>query len=137
MGRISEWIDRLWQHAVQDVPPELDACESCREVDCTAERAATCETRRVPIGEKSTGGEAVEADRPPPSPCPWCKGRQIMLQHILTERWAALCFGCWARGPEAKTSELAEAKWNEQYLSAIGPGGGLLVGEKLRRKAKR
>jgi hypothetical protein len=33
---------------VQEVPPEYDACESCRETTCSAERAATCPNRSLP-----------------------------------------------------------------------------------------
>jgi len=30
---------------VQDVPPGLEQCETCREVDCSQERWASCEHR--------------------------------------------------------------------------------------------
>jgi hypothetical protein len=40
-------LSRLWSHVVQDVPSELDKCESCREVNCTQARWAACERRRV------------------------------------------------------------------------------------------
>lgn len=58
-GRFGErWIDwdrvrkvraRVAAAIVQDCPPELDACESCRVPDCTRARAETCERRRTTI----------------------------------------------------------------------------------------
>ena len=41
-SRLRAFITR---HIVADVPPELDACESCRVPRCTAEQAATCKLR--------------------------------------------------------------------------------------------
>ena len=50
------WFGKFWNRLkagiVADVPPSLDACETCREVDCTQERWSTCVTRL-----------AVEAER--------------------------------------------------------------------------
>ncbi len=43
------WFGRLWTRiktgVVQDVPPGLEECETCREVDCTQERWLRCERR--------------------------------------------------------------------------------------------
>jgi hypothetical protein len=43
------WFGKLWKRLkggiVADVPPSLDACETCREVDCTQERWSTCPPR--------------------------------------------------------------------------------------------
>jgi hypothetical protein len=54
--RRETWFGKLWKRVkagvVTDVPPSLDACESCREVDCPQERWLTCPTRL-----------AVEAER--------------------------------------------------------------------------
>jgi hypothetical protein len=39
----------LWKRVadgvVQDVPPNLDGCETCRELECTQERWESCELR--------------------------------------------------------------------------------------------
>jgi hypothetical protein len=48
MGRETN-LGKLWGRIkagiVADVPPSLDACETCREVDCTEERWLTCPNR--------------------------------------------------------------------------------------------
>lgn len=36
---------RLWSGMVQDVPPSLEECETCRDVDCTEERWHYCARR--------------------------------------------------------------------------------------------
>jgi hypothetical protein len=42
---IGRFLSRLRAGVVEDVPPSLEECESCREVDCTQERWLTCERR--------------------------------------------------------------------------------------------
>jgi len=90
--RSQSWFGKLWQRlsagVVQDVPPRLDACEACREVDCTQERWESCERRlateaaalRARAGEmselspqtrpESQGSEAevLTAEKPKPAP---------------------------------------------------------------------
>lgn len=43
------WFGRLWARlrsgVIQDVPPGLEACECCREINCTQQRWETCEHR--------------------------------------------------------------------------------------------
>jgi hypothetical protein len=43
------WFGKIWTRlrsgVVQDVPPNLEECETCREVDCTQERWLQCEKR--------------------------------------------------------------------------------------------
>lgn len=43
------WLGRLWTRVrsglVADVPPSLEACECCRETNCTQRRWETCEHR--------------------------------------------------------------------------------------------
>jgi len=43
------WLGRLLKRirlgVVQDVPPGLDRCESCRELDCKQDRWARCANR--------------------------------------------------------------------------------------------
>jgi hypothetical protein len=43
------WFGKIWTRlrsgVVQDVPPNLEECETCREVDCTQERWLQCERR--------------------------------------------------------------------------------------------
>ena len=36
---------RVADGVVQDVPPSLDGCETCRELECTQERWESCELR--------------------------------------------------------------------------------------------
>jgi hypothetical protein len=36
---------RIWAGVVQDLPPSIEACESCREVDCTEAMWRTCARR--------------------------------------------------------------------------------------------
>jgi hypothetical protein len=81
------WFGKLWARfragVIQDVPPGLEECESCRENDCTQARWETCEKRlateaaslqhngpskvrtgellpRVPINVRSPAAEVVE-----------------------------------------------------------------------------
>ncbi len=35
------------QHIIQDVPPELHACEICRKTECLQDEWITCENRLV------------------------------------------------------------------------------------------
>lgn len=47
--RPDSWFGKFWTRiragVVQDIPPSLEECESCREVDCTQERWLTCARR--------------------------------------------------------------------------------------------
>ena len=47
--RSNSWFGRLWTRVkagvIQDVPPSLEECESCREVNCTQARWRTCARR--------------------------------------------------------------------------------------------
>lgn len=45
--RISQFLKVLRDGLITDVPPEFQACESCRIESCDNERAANCEERRV------------------------------------------------------------------------------------------
>ena len=53
IDRLRSWISR---HIAADCPPELDECESCREVNCTVGMASKCERRRVCVGEVDISG---------------------------------------------------------------------------------
>jgi hypothetical protein len=44
-SRFGKFWTRLRAGVVLDVPPSLEECEACREVDCTQERWLTCERR--------------------------------------------------------------------------------------------
>ena len=47
MGKISQFIQAVRDGIITDVPPEYQACESCRnEPACTSGKAATCKHRR-------------------------------------------------------------------------------------------
>lgn len=47
--RSPSFFGKLWRRlgsgVVQDVPPSLEQCEACREVDCTQERWRSCPQR--------------------------------------------------------------------------------------------
>lgn len=45
-GRISQFLSALRMGLVTDVPPEYQACESCREPSCDSAKAAQCLDRR-------------------------------------------------------------------------------------------
>jgi hypothetical protein len=47
----------LLRWVVDDVPLELDACEACREPECTEARAATCPRRLQTIVARNTEGK--------------------------------------------------------------------------------
>jgi hypothetical protein len=44
-SRFGKFWTRIKATVVQDVPPGLEECESCREVNCTQERWLTCARR--------------------------------------------------------------------------------------------
>ena len=54
--RTDSWFGRFWTRiragVVQDVPPSLEECESCREVDCTQEHWLTCARRLAAEAER-------------------------------------------------------------------------------------
>lgn len=43
--RITQFLTSVRQGLVADVPPEYQACESCREPTCDTQRAMTCADR--------------------------------------------------------------------------------------------
>jgi hypothetical protein len=45
-GRVSQFLAALRQGLVRDVPPEYQACESCREASCDSVKAENCLDRR-------------------------------------------------------------------------------------------
>ncbi len=45
-GRISQFLSALRMGLVSDVPPEYQACESCRESFCDSNKAENCLDRR-------------------------------------------------------------------------------------------
>jgi hypothetical protein len=53
--RSDNWFRKFWTRlgagVVQDVPPALEECETCREVGCTQERWLKCERR---LGTEAT-----------------------------------------------------------------------------------
>lgn len=44
-GKISQFLKAIRDGLVQDIPPEYQACEACREATCSTDRAATCPNR--------------------------------------------------------------------------------------------
>jgi len=61
--RSNSWLGRFWTRlraeVVQDVPPSLEECESCREVSCTQERWRTCARRLATEAEQLYARDAV------------------------------------------------------------------------------
>ncbi|HEY5959132.1 MAG TPA: hypothetical protein VIV60_21390 [Polyangiaceae bacterium] len=45
-GRVSQFLSALRTGLVSDVPPEYQACESCREATCNSAKAENCLDRR-------------------------------------------------------------------------------------------
>jgi len=47
--RSDTWLGKFWTRlrmgVVQDVPPSLDECQSCHEIECSQERWLACENR--------------------------------------------------------------------------------------------
>ena len=50
MGKISNILHLIKKGLVADIPSEYQACESCREIDCTSERFNSCPNRL--LGER-------------------------------------------------------------------------------------
>ena len=59
--RTDSWFGKFWTRiragVVQDVPPNLEECESCREVNCTQERWLSCSRRLAAMAETSAAQE--------------------------------------------------------------------------------
>jgi hypothetical protein len=59
--RPETWFGRIWarlkSEVIQDVPPSLAECESCREADCTQARWLTCARRLAAEAEQSYASE--------------------------------------------------------------------------------
>lgn len=72
-GRVSQFLSALRAGLVSDVPPEYQACESCREAFCDSVKAANCVDRRY--GEQQersrrfdtarSGTHSIESDVAP------------------------------------------------------------------------
>ena len=61
--RSASWIGRFWTRlraeVVQDVPPSLQECEACRELECTQERWLSCARRLAAEAECGGAGDGV------------------------------------------------------------------------------
>lgn len=60
-GRLSQFLSALRMGLVSDVPPEFQACESCREPTCDSIKAAGCVDRR--FGEEQERSRREGAGR--------------------------------------------------------------------------
>jgi hypothetical protein len=47
MKALRAMLSRLWRAVVADCPPSLEACQDCRELDCTQAQWVACERRRA------------------------------------------------------------------------------------------
>lgn len=54
--RSDTWFGKFWNRLaagiIDDVPPSLEACEACREVDCTQARWRSCAVRLAAEAER-------------------------------------------------------------------------------------
>jgi hypothetical protein len=59
--RSKTWLGRCWirlkGEIIQDVPPSIDECESCREANCTQERWLRCARRLAAEAEQQYARE--------------------------------------------------------------------------------
>jgi len=44
-NRLKRLLQTISQPIIQDVPPELDACEFCRKTECSQDEWIVCENR--------------------------------------------------------------------------------------------
>ena len=44
-NQLKRLLQRISQHIIQDVPPELHACEICRKTECLQDEWIACENR--------------------------------------------------------------------------------------------
>ena len=44
-NRLKRLLQTISQRIIQDVPPELDACEICRKTECSRDEWIVCENR--------------------------------------------------------------------------------------------
>ncbi|MCK9567506.1 hypothetical protein M0R72_00990 [Candidatus Pacearchaeota archaeon] len=58
MGKISQFLQAVKAGLVQEIPPEYQACESCRRPNCDSATAAMCEQRI--LGERQESQRRVE-----------------------------------------------------------------------------
>lgn len=67
-GSVLSWLTRLWSTLtaaiIQDTPATLNACESCRETDCTDRRWQCCGRRQSEEMCAIDGGSRTPAARP-------------------------------------------------------------------------
>jgi transcription initiation factor IIE alpha subunit len=44
-SKLKRLLQSISQHAIQEVPPEMYACEICRRTDCSQDEWIVCENR--------------------------------------------------------------------------------------------
>jgi hypothetical protein len=50
--RVTQFLKEIKAGLIQDVPPEYQACESCREPECNTARSETCKQRLQAEGQE-------------------------------------------------------------------------------------
>jgi hypothetical protein len=58
---VSQFFKAVRLAIVADVPPELQACEACREAECTQERYTACRSRQKGEKQEKTHRQAAVA----------------------------------------------------------------------------
>jgi predicted hotdog family 3-hydroxylacyl-ACP dehydratase len=70
--RSSSWLAKFWKRLstgiVQDVPARLEACEACREIECTQERWESCQRRLTTEAARIQGNGNLGGTTPASAP---------------------------------------------------------------------
>lgn len=112
MARIDALLRWLSSQIVTDVPPEIHACEHCREVDCSPERMQACALRaEAESAERQRRGLA-----PLPDPAAASTVRRVGEEGATAHREAG---NTPTAGVEGEVEDLPQE--SEQQVSHIRP----------------
>ena len=62
-SRLQRLLKALSQRIIQEVPPELEACEICRKTECSQDEWIVCETRIAHAKCLETYQEKMQSQR--------------------------------------------------------------------------